>query len=94
MIKLVRVIFKHMRMFKEKIVMQMEKEEKKNRRMMDEIGGNVREMHGRYNDAMGRKDLRILELEEEIARFAGMNDWLTHKLESNERASQQLIQEF
>lgn len=30
-------------------------------------------MHGKYADAMGSKDLRILELEEELARVTGMN---------------------
>lgn len=62
MIKLVKLIFKHMRRFKEKLMLEMSKEEKKNRRMMEQVTSNIRQMHGRYADALGGKDMRILEL--------------------------------
>lgn len=62
MIKLVKLIFKQTRTFKEQLVLEMSKEEKKNRRMMDQLARNIRQMHGRYAEALGSKDLRILEL--------------------------------
>lgn len=75
-------------------MVEMSKEERKNRRMVEQLADNMREMYGRYADALGSRDMRILALEEELARVTGMNEWLTNKLESNERASQQLIQDF
>lgn len=66
MVKLVRLIFKCVRSFQEKIRSDLSLEINKNKMVFDKVLEDMNKMSSKYSEVIGMKNMRILELESEI----------------------------